>query len=275
MLFPYDTGVRLGENLSPLLFSIYLNDLEQFLSQSGNVNGVTCSSNNIEENAHILLKLFVMPYADDIVILAETADDLQNALTQYVLYCDTWKVNINNSKTEIVIFARGRLPDYRFRLIEEIEIVPNYKYLGVMFNRTGSFLATKRHIASQANSAVFCLLKKAKNLLLPTDIQIEMFLKTGKPILLYACKICGHGNVDILKQVQLKFFKSILNLKNLHHIALCMVKLEFCPLNLIYRLALSHFGRNLFFLFLTIYHLNCMRYLYLIIKTIEMVSLNG
>ena len=162
MLFPCDIGVRQGENLSPLLFSIYLNDLEQFLSQSGNVNGVTCSSSYIEESAHIL-KLFVMLYADDTVILAETADDLQNALTQYSLYCDTWKLSINNSKTKIVIFARGRLPDYRFRLIEEIEIVPNYKYLGVMFSRTGSFLATKRHIASQGNRAVFCLLKKKKS----------------------------------------------------------------------------------------------------------------
>ena len=112
MLFPCDIGVRQGENLSPLLFSIYLNDLEQFLRQSGNVNGVTCSSNNIEESAHILLKLFVMLYADDTVILAETADDLQNAL-----YCDTWKLHINNSKTKIVIFARGRLPHYTFRLI--------------------------------------------------------------------------------------------------------------------------------------------------------------
>ena len=131
------------------------------------------------------------------------------------------------------------------------------------------------YIASQANRAVFCLLKKAKYLLLPIDIQIEMFLKTVKPILLYACEICGHGDVDILEQVQLKFLKSILNLKNLHQIALCMVKLEFCSLKLIYRLALSHFGPNLFFLFLKNYHLNCTRYLYLIIKTIEMVPLNG
>ena len=40
-----------------------------------------------------------------------------------------------------------------------------------------------------------------------------MFLKTVKTILLYACEICGHGNVDILEQVQLNFLKSILNLK--------------------------------------------------------------
>ena len=79
MLFACVIAVRQGENLSPLLLSIYLNDLEQFLSQSGDVNGVNCSSNNIEENAHVFLKLFVMLYADVTVILAETADDLQNA----------------------------------------------------------------------------------------------------------------------------------------------------------------------------------------------------
>ena len=163
MLFPCDIGVRQGENLSPLLFSIYLNDLEQFLSQSGNVNGVTCSSNNIEENAHIFLKLFVMLYADDTNILAETADDLQNALTRYALYCDTWKLNINNSKTKIVIFARRRLPDYRFRLIEEIEIVPNYKYLGVMFSRAGSFLATKRLLLAKQIVQFFVFGRKPKN----------------------------------------------------------------------------------------------------------------
>ena len=178
MLFPCDIGVRQGKNLSPLLFSLYLNDLEQFLSQSGDVNGVNCSSNNIEENAHVFLKLFVMLYADDTVILAETADDLQNALNIYALYYETWKLTINSSKTKCVIFARGRLPSYNFRLKEdEIEIVSNYKYLGVMFSRTGSFLAAKKHIASQANRAVFCLLKKAKAMLLPIDIQIEMFRK--------------------------------------------------------------------------------------------------
>ena len=184
--------------MSPLLFSIYLNDLELFLSQSGDVNGVTCSSNNIEENAHVFLTLFVMLYADDTVILADKAGEFQNALNIYDLFCETWKLTINSSKTKCVIFARGKPPYYNFRLNEdEIEIVSNYKYLGVMFSRTGYFLAAKKHIASQANRAVFCLLKKAKAMLLPIDIQIEMFQKTVKPILLYACEICGYGNVDM------------------------------------------------------------------------------
>ena len=44
-------------------------------------------------------------------------------------------------------------------------------------------------------------------------MQIEMFEKTMKPILLYGCEIWGYGNIDILEQVQLKFLKLVLNLK--------------------------------------------------------------
>ena len=87
-------------------------------------------------------------------------------------------------------------------------MVSDYKYLGVLFGRSGSFLSAKKYIASQATRAVYSLLKKARSLLLPIDMQIEMFEKTIKPILLYGCEIWGYGNIDILQQVQLKFIKT-------------------------------------------------------------------
>ena len=64
--------------------------------------------------------------------------------------------------------------------------------------------AAKKHIATQATRAMFCLLKKARPLLLPIDMQIEMFEKTVKPILLYGCEVIGTGNINILEQAQLK-----------------------------------------------------------------------
>ena len=56
----------------------------------------------MEDNAHVFLKLSVMLYADDTVILAERADDLQNALIIYALYCVIWKLTINSGKQNVL-----------------------------------------------------------------------------------------------------------------------------------------------------------------------------
>ena len=45
----------------------------------------------LEDNMYAFLKLFVLLYADDTVILAESASD-QNALDTYALYCETGKL---------------------------------------------------------------------------------------------------------------------------------------------------------------------------------------
>ena len=87
--FACNTGVRQGENLSPFLVCVFLNDLEDFLSNSGIVNGVECISHMVEDTAFSYFKLFVLLYADDNVILAEKADDLSKALKVYKSYCNT------------------------------------------------------------------------------------------------------------------------------------------------------------------------------------------
>ena len=46
-------------------------------------------------------------YADDTVILAETPEDSQIALNEFCLYCKQWKLNINISKTKILVFFEG------------------------------------------------------------------------------------------------------------------------------------------------------------------------
>jgi hypothetical protein len=62
--FDCNNGVRQLENPSPFLFSMYLNDLEQFLNDR-NVNGLTSITEDFESELDIYLKLFVLLYADD------------------------------------------------------------------------------------------------------------------------------------------------------------------------------------------------------------------
>ena len=195
--FPSNIGVRQVENVSHFLFTVFLNDLKTFLSQSQQHKRI-----ELEGDLFAFLKLFDFLYADDTVILAESFADLQSALDTYASYCKTWKLEINGSKTKVMIFSKGRVPNYDF-IIDgvSVEFVSEYKYLGVLFSRGGSFLAMKKHIARQASKAVFSLLKKARSLLLPTDIQIELFNKTIKPILLYGCEIWGFGDLRVLEQV--------------------------------------------------------------------------
>ena len=47
-------------------------------------------------------------YADDTIILADSEANMQVALKALQQYCDTWKLEINCSKTKISIFSRGK-----------------------------------------------------------------------------------------------------------------------------------------------------------------------
>lgn len=94
-----------------------------------------------------------------------------------------------------------------------IEEVSEFKYLGVLFSKTNSLKPTIRHVAEQGLKAVYSILKKSRALQLPIDLQLELFNKLVKPILLYGSEIWGSGNIEIIERVQLKFLKQILHLK--------------------------------------------------------------
>ena len=77
------SGVRQGENLSPFLFSIFLNDVESFLDHN-NIQGV--SKESTIDGLRVYLKLFILLYADDTVIFSETIDGLQKMIDSVDIY---------------------------------------------------------------------------------------------------------------------------------------------------------------------------------------------
>ena len=87
------------------------------------------------------LKLFVLLYADDTVIVAESREDLQLQLNVFGEYYKKWKLKVNAEKINSFIFSRGRpLVDIYFSLNgSEIEIVNEFNYLGILLNKTGNF----------------------------------------------------------------------------------------------------------------------------------------
>ena len=121
-----------------------------------------------------------------------------------------WKLNVNFSKTKIIIFNKRYTINLHFKLGEhEIEVIEKYKYLGTLFYKSGSFIHAKKHAAEQARKAMHLLFMRANNLDLPIDLQLKLFDNTVLPILIYSSEIHGYGNLDIIERVHTEFLRKI------------------------------------------------------------------
>ena len=192
--FPCQVGVRQGENLSPLLFAIYLNDFKTFLSEK--YNGLTKFSESIANELNVYLKIFCLLYADDTLVLAESAAQLQKALDGLNLYCNKWALKVNLDKTKVIIFSKGKIRKYKsFKFGDNsVDVVDDYVYLGTTFNYNGTFNKAKAKQVLQAKKATFGLMSKVRQLNLAVDTFVELFERLIIPILLYGSEIWGYEN---------------------------------------------------------------------------------
>ena len=163
--FYSNIGVKQGENLSPVLFCLFLNDLKTFMTTQG-VTGITLPQNFARDmnitDIQYYVHLFLLLYADDTAILTENAEEMQKSLDVLKQYCDTSGLHLNVDKTKILVFSRGKirnLPDIFFNN-EKIEVVFEYKYLGTLFNFNNRFQKAIKNQYLAANRALFSLMKK-------------------------------------------------------------------------------------------------------------------
>jgi hypothetical protein len=79
--------------LSPTLFGLYIDKLEEWL--------------NLQEGDGALLGDFVIRlllYADDLILIAKSALGLQEHLISLEHFCSTVGMQVNTSKTKVVVF---------------------------------------------------------------------------------------------------------------------------------------------------------------------------
>lgn len=129
-------GVRKGENLSPLLFAIYLNDLQKsFMLER--MNGLSplreIACDNVSEDQ--MLKNFLLLYADDTATCAENIEDMQAALDAMSEYCNRWKLKITVAKTKVLVFSRGKIRNVSVFQYDRqnVQVVHGFEYLGIYF----------------------------------------------------------------------------------------------------------------------------------------------
>ena len=133
------------------MFSLFLNDLEETFICKG-YEGL-----NID-----LFKSFMLLYADDIVLFADSADELQHGLNLLLEYCNKWKLKVNVNKTKVMVFRKGGILPRNLAFFyneQQVEIVNKLRYLGITFTVGGSFSEAQITLAGQAQKAIFQLNK--------------------------------------------------------------------------------------------------------------------
>ena len=224
-----NNGVRQGDSISPLLFNIYINDLPQI-----------CDNDQSRPPSLNSESIPALLYADDLILLSETAEGLQNSLNLLHNYCTKWKLAVNLNKTNVITIGKGKSPiktNYKFRN-KELNSSSTYKYLGTIINSNGTFTHAKRDLKQKGLKALFSFWKSINpGKMPPVNIATKLFDAMVKPIILYNSEVWGSElpsflqteilkddtisqekyikflNVTPYEQLHLKFCKMLLGVK--------------------------------------------------------------
>ena len=125
------SGVPQGSVLGPILFLIYVNDIDcSLLSQISKFADDTKIYRSISSNKDII--------------------DLQKDITSVLKWCDDWQMKLNVDKCKVISFGQENMKPVYFLENKELEICSAERDLGVFISNT---LKSDLHIAEQSSKA--------------------------------------------------------------------------------------------------------------------------
>ena len=202
--FDVSNGLKQGCLISPIMFNLYIDDL-------------ITEINALERGLKIGdKKVSMLLYADDIVLMANTARDLQCMLDCLNTWCSRWGLTVNPKKTKVMHFKpKGRnRTNFQFACGNDlIELTERYKYLGLWFSENLDLQFMAEQVAASAHRALGVIISKAKQMCgMPYECYSKLYESLVQSILDYGSCVWGMREFDCINAVQhraMRFFLGV------------------------------------------------------------------
>lgn len=199
--FRCSVGVRQGDNLSPTLFALFINDLAvklKTLNKGAQINNY---------NLSLLL------YADDIALISHSENDMQHMLDTVDAWCRKWRLRINSQKSKVVHFRKNRSKrsNFNFHLGENnLDYEASYKYLGVIFDEKRGFKVNAENLSMSGGRALGSVISKI-NAIKSVGFRTyeKLFNNCVAPVLDYSSGVWGHKKHHCIEMVQNRVLRYI------------------------------------------------------------------
>ena len=201
--FPVLQGVRQGAILSPLLYSIFVDELLDILYASGygvKVGEVYCDA---------------PMYADDLALIAESPDELLNIVSSHAL---RWRYQLNPEKSTIMVFGESNRTRSSARLQRkwylsgsQIQEADHQHHLGILHSVLNSSIHWTNERCSAARSAFFALNAVGSRFGCLHPITTHRLYSTlCLPILLYGAElwVLPKSELQIMERVHRKILRT-------------------------------------------------------------------
>ena len=196
--FAITRGLRQGCVLSPLLFSLYINSLVAELKHRD--CGVLCQGMLVSS----------LLFADDTVLLAESAEDMRKSLQCLQSWCEEWSVRINVEKSAMMHIRKKRVDRCAatFKIgMDEIPWVSSYKYLGCVIDEFLDCSRIVEHRVKLGSQALGAWLRRCRESVGEVNARsfLQLLQSLVESVLMYGAEVWGcHHKLEGLSQIQLR-----------------------------------------------------------------------
>ena len=199
--FSLEQGVAQGCSLSPILFSVFIDDLLREVEKAD--LGIQLGGGK---------KVGGMLFADDFVGVSGSKEGLQKLINVVHGYCNKWRLKANVRKSAVMVFSRNPVEGEWKWGEHALPRVSNYTYLGIDFACNGAWDMHIQKIRDNCKKKVNQLHSVISNRDINLTARRLLLLSVVRPSLEYGSEIwdCNKSQARALESIILGGAKKIL-----------------------------------------------------------------